>query len=92
MGHLQYRYTLRAANCLADHNYCKQNTIYNLNIITPDSSELFNIEENISRAIQSKQNPVITNNIVNVIGSDISIEFFFKDIQKQMNENVSEIS
>ena len=64
MGHLQYRYTLRAANCLADPNYCKQNTTYNLNIITPDSSKLFNIEENISRAIQSKQNPVITNNTV----------------------------
>ena len=26
MGHLQYRYTLRAANCLADHNCCKQNS------------------------------------------------------------------
>ena len=45
MGHLQYRYTLRAANCLADHNYCKQNCTYNLDIITPESSKLQSIEE-----------------------------------------------
>ena len=93
MGHLQYRYTLRAANCLADQNYCKQNSTYNLDIITPESSKLQSIEENTSRVIQGKQNmPALTNTTINVIeNDDTSIENLFKDIQKQITENTSEI-
>ena len=93
MGHLQYRYTLRAANCLADHTYCKQNSTYNLDIITPESSKLHSIEENISRVIQGKQNmPTLTNNTVNVMRSgDTSIKILFKDIPKQRTENTSVI-
>ena len=62
MGHLQYKYTLRAANCLTDHNYCKQNSTYNLDMTTPESSKLHNNEKNRSRVKQSKQNmPALTN-------------------------------
>ena len=72
-------------------NYCKQNSPHNLDIITPESSKLHSIEENISRVIQSKQNmPVLTNNTINVIeNDDTSIEILFKDIQ--ITEYTSEI-
>ena len=39
MGHLNYKYTLMTAECLADHDYCRNDT-YNLAVIKPDSSKI----------------------------------------------------
>ena len=93
MGHLNYKYTLMAAECLADHDYCRNDT-YNLAVIKPDSSKIEKIKNNIERAINNKIKtlPRNNNNFTNNVNNDMEITLLYDDIKTQISENVTEVN
>ena len=72
MGHLNYKYTLMTAKCLADHDYFRNYT-YNLTVVKPDSSKIEKNNNSIERAIANniKKLPRNNNNFTNNVNNDI---------------------
>ena len=96
MDHLQYRYTLMSAHCLADHDYCT-NLTFNKCIIEPDMLKIKNVETYIDRATSEKHTST-TYNIINqniteeLNNTDIAIPLVYDDIQSQLSNKIININ
>lgn len=101
---LQYKYTLKLANALADHDYCGV-ALYNENIIRHDINKEQRIVEYIHKPVSKTNTTNIINEIVNQNKVAVQIEKSFTvyihktdeiknlhaDINKQMNPSNKEV-
>ena len=86
-GHLSYKYTTMAAECLADHDYCV-NTTYDIETITPQHGKLKCIQNNIDRVVSDKIQKI---DKVPLPVNNNAISELHKNINTQISENITEL-